>query len=75
MQHHNSRSGYLQAAAGGGMIGILGLTMLSVASGALGMLMAGWGCLVLPFIVLVGASIGSLGGIAYHWYQTSMAQK
>ena len=69
MPHNTSSPGYLEAAARGCVIGIAGLLVLSIGSGALGMLMAGSGCLVLPFLVLIGGGIGSLGGVAYRWYQ------
>jgi hypothetical protein len=70
MQHRNVPRGYFESAAHGCAIGILGLLLISIASGFLGALMAGWGCFVIPFLVLVGGGVGSLGGIAYRWYQT-----
>ena len=70
MNHHTPPSGYFQAAARGAVVGIVGLMLFSIGSGGLGMLMAGSGCFVVPFLVLIGGGLGSLGGVVYHWYQT-----
>jgi hypothetical protein len=68
MYHRTLSTGYLQAAARGAVVSILVLLFLSIAS------VVGWGCLVLPFAVLVGGGIGALGGVIYHWYQTDTVQ-
>jgi hypothetical protein len=70
VQHRNPSRGYLEAAARGFLIGVLGLMLIGIATGFLGMLMVGWGCFALPFLVLVGGGIASLGGVAYQWYRT-----
>jgi hypothetical protein len=74
MHQYNPLPGYLGSAARGCVIGVVGLMFVSLATGALGMLMAGSGCFVLPFLVLVGGGIGSLAGLTYQWYQTHLTR-
>jgi hypothetical protein len=51
------------------MLGIFGILVVSLASGMLGVMLAGWGCVVLPVLMLIGGGIGSLGGVVYQWVQ------